>query len=147
MINFILCSLLKDAAVTLSSSYSTYYRETAPVHMSNVECSGNEPRLIDCPHNSGGSGNGATLRCNYSRCYHKGQLVQLSIITKLLVLGRCRFGSIRLTGGETEMEGRVEVCADYSRWGTVCNKQWTSAHTKVVCQGLGYSDTEGNNFC
>ena len=23
-------------------------------------------------------------------------------------------------------------------------EQWTSAHTKVVCRGLGYSDTEGN---
>ena len=47
-------------------------------------------------------------------------------------------------GGETEMEGRVEVCRDsYSRWGTVCNRQWTVTHSRVVCRNLGFSDSEG----
>ena len=41
------------------------------------------------------------------------------------------------------MEGRVEICGGYYRWGTVCNRQWTSSHTKVVCRNLGYDDTEG----
>ena len=84
MINRI-CSLLKGIEITLSAYYSTYDRETAPVHMSNVECSGNESRLIDCPHSSGGNGSGATLRCNYyndGRCYHKSKLVEFSIIAK-----------------------------------------------------------------
>ena len=34
--------------------------------MSNVQCSGSESRLIDCPHSSGGSGSDALLRCSYS---------------------------------------------------------------------------------
>ena len=71
MINRI-CSLLKGTDIILSAYYSIYDRETAPVHMSNVECSGNESRLIDCPHNSGGSGDGATLHCSYNndgKCY------------------------------------------------------------------------------
>ena len=59
---------------------------------------------------------------------------------------RCYTGQLRLVGGETEMEGRVEVCTSYSRWGTVCNKQWTASHTKVVCRNLGYSDSEGIVF-
>ena len=42
------------------------------------------------------------------------------------------------------MEGRVELCTSYYRWGTVCNKQWTPSHTRVVCRQLGYSDIEGN---
>ena len=41
------------------------------------------------------------------------------------------------------MEGRVEVCHSHSRWGTICNKQWTLSHTKVVCRNLGYNDSEG----
>ena len=45
------------------------------------------------------------------------------------------------------MEGRVEICDSYSRWGTVCNRQWTSSHTKVVCRNLGYDDTEGIFQC
>ena len=56
---------------------------------------------------------------------------------------RCIEGEIRLAGGGTDNEGRVEVCTSLSRWGTVCNKQWTTTDTKVVCQQLGYSDTEG----
>ena len=44
------------------------------------------------------------------------------------------------------MEGRVEVCTSYSRWGTVCNKQWTSSYTRVVCRNLGYSDSDGMFF-
>ena len=56
---------------------------------------------------------------------------------------RCLRGNIRLVGGETDMEGRVEICGSNYGWGTVCNRQWTSSHTKVVCRNLGYDDTEG----
>ena len=60
------------------------------------------------------------------------------------IIGHCTVGDIRLVGGETEMEGRVEVCRDgYSRWGTVCNRQWTVTHSKVVCRNLGFSESEG----
>ena len=31
--------------------------------MSNVQCSGTENKLTDCPYSSGGSGSGATLMC------------------------------------------------------------------------------------
>ena len=44
--------------------YSNRYRAAA-IHMSNVQCSGNESRLIDCSHNSGGIGSVATLDCDY----------------------------------------------------------------------------------
>ena len=61
-----------------------------------------------------------------------------------MVTDRCRVGALRLVGGETEMEGRVEVCGDHvGRWGTVCDKQWTVTHTKVVCRNLGFSDSKG----
>ena len=41
------------------------------------------------------------------------------------------------------MEGRIEICDSYYRWGTVCNKQWTSSHAEVVCRYFGYDDTKG----
>lgn len=33
--------------------------------MSEVECVGNESRLIDCPYAQGGSGNLVTMECSY----------------------------------------------------------------------------------
>ena len=57
--------------VRLSSSYFIY-GETAPVHMSNVQCSGTESRLTECPYTSGGSGSDASLYCDYYYYYYSG---------------------------------------------------------------------------
>ena len=43
----------------------------------------------------------------------------------------------RLVGGDSEREGRVEIC--YSRvWGTVCDYGWDQVDAIVVCRQLGY---------
>ena len=54
----------------------------------------------------------------------------------------CGDGDIRLVNGESNMEGRVEICS-YRRWGTMCGSQWTDNHTAVVCRYLGFSDIIG----
>ena len=52
---------------------------------------------------------------------------------------------MRLVGGQSTYEGRVEVCLS-QRWGTVTDDGWSTADAQVLCRQLGY-DTFGKlNF-
>ena len=52
----------------------------------------------------------------------------------------CNNGDIRLAGGSSALEGRVEVCDDHA-WGTVCDDLWGSVDAGVACVQLGYQRT------
>ena len=59
---------------------------------------------------------------------------------KMVLLSDCEDGDIRLVGGITSLEGRIEVC--YSGvWGTVCNDLFGRADASVACRQLGYSSS------
>ena len=49
----------------------------------------------------------------------------------------CTNGDIRLVGGASNLEGRVEIC-DSNTWGTVCDDFWGTADANVVCGQLGF---------
>ena len=52
----------------------------------------------------------------------------------------CNYGDIRLVGGSSDNEGRVELCINNS-WGTVCDDSRGSDDANVVCAQLGYLST------
>jgi len=44
-------------------------------------------------------------------------------------------GNVRLVGGETSYEGRVEICLSNS-WVPVCDSDWNLLDSTVVCRQL-----------
>ena len=56
----------------------------------------------------------------------------------------CNDGELRLVGGSTTKEGRLEICMN-SAWGSVCDSQgiFTRDEAKVACRQLGILQVEG----
>ncbi|XP_041455891.1 deleted in malignant brain tumors 1 protein-like [Lytechinus variegatus] len=95
--------------------------ETSPGRMvlDDVFCYGGEPDITQC--DSRGFGVGYCL-------------LQAEAGVKCI---RSPQASIRLTGGESIYEGRVEVLYR-SQWASVCDDGWDLTAANVACQTLGY---------
>uniref|UniRef100_A0A671P362 Lysyl oxidase homolog n=1 Tax=Sinocyclocheilus anshuiensis TaxID=1608454 RepID=A0A671P362_9TELE len=91
------------------------------IYMNEVQCRGDEKSLWDCPHKS----------ITAEDCKH---MEDASVICNIPYMGFEK--SIRIMGGRTDHEGRVEVQVK-SRWGTVCSDNWTTREAMVACRQLG----------
>uniref|UniRef100_A0A669PL13 Lysyl oxidase homolog n=1 Tax=Phasianus colchicus TaxID=9054 RepID=A0A669PL13_PHACC len=98
---------------------------TGPIHLNEVQCLGTEKSLWSCPFKN----------ITQEDCKHTEDA---AVRCNIPYMGYENL--IRLAGGRTEFEGRVEVKRG-SKWGTVCSDGWTTKEAMVVCRqlGLGYS--------
>uniref|UniRef100_A0A8C9ACE4 Lysyl oxidase homolog n=1 Tax=Prolemur simus TaxID=1328070 RepID=A0A8C9ACE4_PROSS len=100
------------------------------IHLSEVRCSGQEPSLWKCPHKNitaddCSHSQDAAVRCN---------LPYTGVEAK-----------IRLSGGRSRHEGRVEVQVGGPgslHWGLICGDDWGTLEAMVACRqlGLGYAN-------
>ena len=64
-------------------------------------------------------------------------LFNIYIALKVTTYSNCTDGDVRLVGGASRYEGRVEVCLNRA-WGTVCaSDNWGSQEIKIVCNQIG----------
>ncbi|XP_054652236.1 lysyl oxidase homolog 3B isoform X2 [Dunckerocampus dactyliophorus] len=102
-----------------------------PIYMNEVKCVGNERSIWSCPFKNITSEDcqhteDAAVRCNIPYMGLEN--------------------SIRLTGGRTRYEGRVEVLGKDANgtegWGLICGESWTTKEAIVACRqlGLGYAN-------
>ncbi|KAM9355266.1 lysyl oxidase homolog 3B isoform 1-T1 [Pholidichthys leucotaenia] len=102
-----------------------------PIYMNEVKCLGEERSIWNCPYKNITSEDcqhmeDAAVRCNVPS----------------MGLGN----SIRITGGRTPYEGRVEVLSSDSNgtqsWGLICGENWNTKEAMVACRqlGLGYAN-------
>ena len=128
-----------------------------PFHIVDINCTGSERTVWDCPMNhlthihSCRQTRDASVRC-------QGMFIQ-KLIARTgiknnghqnkdhgLMTSNCTTGNVRLVGGTNTHEGRVEVCINRV-WGTVCyaNRRysynyWSQEDGAVVCRQLGHQD-------
>ena len=131
---------------TLYSIYSIHVIFTGPsavttgftngvgqIWLDEVQCTGSETRLIDCPANPLGqhdctNSQDAGVRCDST------------------VVSGCSGGSpqgaIRIMGGGNF--GQLEIC-HANEWGTVCDDGWEDVDARVACVQLGLPSSSESN--
>ncbi|XP_072312495.1 neurotrypsin-like [Eucyclogobius newberryi] len=115
----VVCRQLGFSGVAKAWSWAHFGQGTGPILLDAVKCSGNEIFLGQCRH-----GDWEQHNCDHM----EDAGVSCSPYTD---------GVVRLVGGDTPWEGRVEVFHN-GDWGTICDDHWTQQHAEVVCRQLGY---------
>lgn len=137
--------------------YSNAYfgQGTGPILLDNLICTGTESILVDCRHDGIGQYGSCThaddtgVRCKTRKlltlsCSQSSDFVSdwgstdyVATYTVPICIGKCENGDLRLVGGLSQYEGRVEVCWNEA-WGTVCDDSWDTTDATIVCRQLGF---------
>ena len=122
-----------------------YGQGSGPINIDDVGCTGSEQRLLDCPFSS-------IHNCAHSEdagvdCVATSKIESFCINRFIVIIipELCEEGAVRLQGGTTNLEGRVEVCINET-WSTICDNRWSINDANVVCQQLGFLEF-GNVQC
>nr|XP_051676015.1 neurotrypsin isoform X2 [Oryctolagus cuniculus] len=115
----VICRQLGLSGIAKAWNQAYFGEGSGPIMLDEVRCTGNELSIEQCPKSSWGEHN----------CGHKEDAgVSCTPLTD---------GVIRLAGGKSSHEGRLEVYYR-AQWGTVCDDGWTELNTYVVCRQLGF---------
>ncbi|ERE87010.1 neurotrypsin isoform X2 [Cricetulus griseus] len=115
----VICRQLGLSGIAKAWHRAHFGEGSGPILLDEVRCTGNELSIEQCSKSSWGEHN----------CGHKEDAgVSCVPLTD---------GVIRLAGGKSSHEGRLEVYYK-GKWGTVCDDGWSEMNTYVACRLLGF---------
>ncbi|NXR51261.1 NETR protein, partial [Hippolais icterina] len=135
----VVCRQLGLSGTPKALSWAHYGQGSGPILLDEVQCSGNELSLDQCKKSDWGQQNcdhieDAGVSCDPFTVVHRLFLFSPAECCPFL-LPRLAEGTVRLAGGRSPSEGRVEVYYN-GDWGTVCDDGWTDLGAQVVCRQL-----------
>ncbi|NWZ43061.1 NETR protein, partial [Brachypodius atriceps] len=131
----VVCRQLGLSGTPKALSWAHYGQGSGPILLDEVQCSGNELSLDQCKKSDWGQQNCDHIEDAGVSCDpFTGTDVQLC---RSDAVSLTPTGTVRLAGGRSPSEGRVEVYHN-GDWGTVCDDGWTDLGAQVVCRQLGF---------
>ena len=153
----VVCRYLGYSSDNASSfSHAFYGASSGPIHLTSVQCVGNEQSLAQCSYTNNihecTHEEDAGVSC-LGKCIYTSRILRLHLVSFFFV-ANCQENFVQLEVDLSEnviqsefphyikdgrlSVGRVEVCIG-GRFGTICDNYWDYKDASVICSQLRFS--------